>query len=43
MRDRLVHGYFGVDHDVVWEVIRDDVPPLGRMIQDILTQEGSSA
>jgi uncharacterized protein with HEPN domain len=43
MRDRLVHGYFGVDHDVVWEVVRDDVPPLGQMIQDIIAQEDSSA
>ena len=23
MRDRLIHGYFGVDHDLVWEVILD--------------------
>ena len=21
MRDRLIHGYFGVDYDIVWDVV----------------------
>lgn len=27
-RNRLIHGYLGIDNDTLWSVIRDDVPPL---------------
>jgi uncharacterized protein with HEPN domain len=36
MRDRLIHGYFGVDHDLVWEVATEKVPQLRRQISRIL-------
>ncbi|MEA2054004.1 MAG: DUF86 domain-containing protein [Candidatus Thermoplasmatota archaeon] len=26
MRDRLVHGYFVVDHEIVWKVIKEELP-----------------
>ena len=26
LRNRLIHGYLGVDDDTVWSVIKDDVP-----------------
>jgi uncharacterized protein with HEPN domain len=28
MRDRLIHGYFGVDYDLVWDVVRNRIPEL---------------
>ena len=28
MRNRLIHGYLGIDDDLVWSAVRDDVPPL---------------
>jgi len=28
MRDRLIHGYFDVNLDVVWETVTDDLPLL---------------
>ena len=28
MRNRLVHAYFDIDHDRVWDTIADDLPPL---------------
>lgn len=28
MRDKLIHGYFGVDHDIVWDVVTNKVPEL---------------
>jgi len=28
MRDRLVHGYFGVDLEILWETAKEDVPQL---------------
>jgi len=28
MRNRLVHGYFAVDRDILWTVVHDDLPGL---------------
>jgi uncharacterized protein with HEPN domain len=28
MRDRLIHGYFGVDEQVVWETVQEFLPRL---------------
>ena len=36
MRDRLIHDYFGVDFELVWDVVRHRVPELRRQIADIL-------
>ena len=36
MRDRLIHGYFDVDLDIVWETVTKDLPPLARHIQAII-------
>jgi uncharacterized protein with HEPN domain len=40
MRDRLIHGYFGVDHDLVWEVATDKVPRLRIVLRRILQDSG---
>jgi len=36
MRDRLIHDYFGVDYDLVWDVVRNRVPGLRTQIASIL-------
>lgn len=41
MRDRLIHGYFGVDYDLVWEVVTTRVPQLKRDMEEILRGESS--
>lgn len=28
LRNRLIHGYLGIDDDTVWSIVRDDVPSL---------------
>jgi len=38
MRDRLIHHYFGVNIERVWEVVKDDIPHLKRQIQKILEE-----
>ena len=38
MRDKLVHGYFGIRYDVVWETIELRLPSLKIEIQIILDQ-----
>jgi uncharacterized protein with HEPN domain len=37
MRDRLIHDYFGVDFELVWDVIRNRVPVLREEIAAILS------
>ncbi|RME38897.1 MAG: DUF86 domain-containing protein [Deltaproteobacteria bacterium] len=27
-RNRLIHGYLGIDNDILWSIIRDDIPEL---------------
>ncbi|MCS7017192.1 MAG: DUF86 domain-containing protein [Gemmatales bacterium] len=39
MRDRLIHGYFGVDYDIVWDVITNKIPTLDTIIKQIIAQE----
>lgn len=36
MRDRLIHGYFGVDYDLVWDVVQTKIPDLRRRLRDLL-------
>ncbi len=36
MRDRLIHDYFGVDFELVWDVVRQRVPALRDQIALIL-------
>ncbi|MEX1182071.1 MAG: HepT-like ribonuclease domain-containing protein [Gemmatimonadota bacterium] len=36
MRDRLIHDYFGVDYEIVWDVVQNRVPELQRKIVSIL-------
>lgn len=33
MRDKLVHDYFGVDLDLTWKVVENDLPPLFEHIR----------
>lgn len=41
MRDRLIHGYFGVDYDIVWDVLINKIPVLEQQIHHILQKEFS--
>lgn len=40
MRDRLIHFYFGVKHDLVWETIQTVIPNVRRSIIDVLKDLG---
>jgi uncharacterized protein with HEPN domain len=42
MRDRLIHGYFGVDYDIVWDAVINKIPALQREVEHILRQEGTA-
>ncbi len=36
MRDRLIHGYYDVDLDVVWETTTEDLPGLVAKLESVL-------
>jgi uncharacterized protein with HEPN domain len=36
MRNRLIHGYFAVDYDIVWRVVSNDLDVLIHEIETIL-------
>ena len=36
MRNALSHGYFTVDHTIVWQTIESDLPPLRAQIAKLL-------
>lgn len=36
MRDRLIHDCFGVDLDLVWDVLQQKIPELRTQMQRIL-------
>ena len=38
-RDRLIHGYFDVDFDIVWAIITTDLPPLIAQLEKIVASE----
>ena len=35
MRDKLIHDYLGVDVEVVWRTISEDIPTLEKQIKEI--------
>lgn len=39
MRDRLIHGYFGIDYDIVWDVVTNKIPQLQQEVEEILRDE----
>ena len=41
MRDRLIHGYLGVDYDIVWDVITTKVPGVQREVEQIVRNEST--
>ena len=38
MRNRIVHGYTGVDMRIVWDTIKDDLPKLADELKTYLIQ-----
>jgi len=38
MRDRLIHGYFDVNLDVVWETVTQDLPSLIEQLEKIVSE-----
>lgn len=39
MRDKLIHEYFGVNHEVLWKTTQEDIPPVQELIAKVLEKE----
>jgi uncharacterized protein with HEPN domain len=39
MRNRLIHGYFDVNNDLVWETVTKELPPLIAQIKAVIKKE----
>lgn len=42
MRDRLIDGHFGLDYDIVWDVVANKIPMPHRAIEELIEAEHSS-
>ncbi|MBV1789028.1 DUF86 domain-containing protein [Marinobacterium sp. D7] len=34
-RNRLIHGYLGIDEDTLWSIIQDDIPELLPRLEEV--------
>lgn len=39
MRDKLIHHYFGINWDIVWDVIKNKLPDMGDEIRILIEKE----
>ncbi len=42
MRDKLIHDYFGVDLDAVWDTAVKDIPDIRDSLENIINAEGKN-
>lgn len=42
MRNRMAHGYFDINLDIVWDTIRQSIPVLAQQIQKIRQNQSQS-
>ena len=41
MRNRLIHGYYDIDLDIVWKTVKRDIPPMVTELEKIIANEES--
>ena len=39
LRNRLIHGYFDINLDIVWDTVLEDIPPLVADLEKIIPHE----
>jgi len=40
MRDRLIHAYFDVNLEILWDTVTEDLPPLVSALETLLSTDG---
>ncbi len=38
LRDRLIHAYFGVDYELVWDIVVNKIPELRSRLGELLSK-----
>lgn len=38
-RDLMIHHYFGIDYNIVWDIITHKIPPMLDYIQQIIVEQ----
>jgi uncharacterized protein with HEPN domain len=38
MRNKVIHEYFGVDAEILWQTVKDDIPALRPLIKEIIKE-----
>lgn len=39
LRDKLIHHYFGVNFDIVWKIVKEELPQVLSQLEEILKNE----
>ena len=39
MRNRLVHAYFSINLDIVWQTVQQDLPTLIAQLERVVSRE----
>jgi uncharacterized protein with HEPN domain len=37
-RDKLIHDYFGIDYDIVYDIIENKIPDLDCFLREIISE-----
>ena len=39
IRNKIIHHYFGIDYDIVWDIVITDIPVLKEWVEIIIKNE----
>lgn len=39
IRNKIIHHYFGIDYDIVWDTVNTDIPYIAKQIEKIIQKE----
>ena len=42
LRHRIVHEYFGIDLEIIWQILHKDLPELKQKLMQIMDEKGGS-
>jgi len=37
-RDKMIHDYFGVDYEIVWDIVENKIPDLHHFVNEIISE-----
>lgn len=41
IRNKIIHHYFGVDYDIIWDTVKTNIPELKECMEFIIEKEKS--